>query len=525
MNERADDRDHDTVFAPQDDASARSGMVERVLPWLLLAVYASLCLTLWLGDEWLSSWDSAVYLMTGRSLAEGGGYAFQGLPYSLRPPAFSWILSFFLSDGAFDPGAINALVMACAATAVAAVFVVFRRVHGTWIALAAALLSGLSPAYVANFNRILSEYPFQLLTFVGFFCVLASDARARGWLLWAACAGLSLGLAMWFRSVAVLVVPGFFVAGLARRDRWRWWTGALVPTMLLVVLALPWIQASRSALAEAPSPSEQWLLHDYATAMFHVDPGDPASEWVGVAGFVERIGVNGSELVSELAWSCTGSRSVPLRIVVALVLALGWLASVRRRPTVLDWFAAVYTVLVLTYFTYAQRLVLPLMPFVPLYLLVALCQLGRTLAGSRVSAVVAPAMVAPAVVALGVVVLSVGTARTLPDSLHPESQDNGRLGRRWADNTVTAQWIQEHTPADAVLLCRRAPELAFLSDRRAYTYRFPRQPGLIERYDADYVLFDAPPPTDVRAEVEAASLESWTLPSVARGGIVVHRVR
>jgi len=500
------------------------GALERWLPWVLLSAYAALCLTLWLGDQWLSSWDSAVYLMTGRSLAEGGGYAYQGLPYSLRPPAFSWILSFFLSDGAFDPATINVFVMACAAAAVAAVFLVFRKVFGTPIALAAALLSGMSPAFVANFNRILSEYPFQLLIFAGFGCMLASEGRRRGWLFWSLCAAVSLGAAMWFRSVAVLVVPGFFVAGLMRRDRWRWWLGALLPAALVVVMALPWISASKAALAQAPSPSEQWLLYDYGSAMFHVDPGDPASDWVDFEGYVQRIVVNGTELGSELAWMCTGSRSLPVRVAVALVLLAGWIVSVCRRATVLDWFAAIYTVLVLTYFTYAQRLVLPLTPFVPLYLLVALDQLGRALSPHKTSA--SKVLSSRATVAVGVLLLALATWRTLPDSLHPEQQNGGRLGNRWADNVSTARWIREHTPEDAVLLCRRAPELAFLSGRRAYTYRFPREPGLVARHDVDYVIYDAPPPAEVRSETESASLKRWTLPSASRaGGVIVHRVR
>ncbi|MFT7462397.1 MAG: 4-amino-4-deoxy-L-arabinose transferase-like glycosyltransferase [Pseudohongiellaceae bacterium] len=501
------------------DGSLNDGapsVLERWLPWVLLSAYAVLCLTLWLGDQWLSSWDSAVYLMTGRSLAEGAGYAYQGLPYSLRPPAFSWILSFFLSDGAFDPGAINALVMACAAAAVAAVFVVFRKVYGTWIALAAALLSGTSPAFVANFNRILSEYPFQLLVFVGFGCVLAADARRKGWLFWAACAGLTLGAAMWFRSVAVLAVPGFFVGGLLRADRWRWWAGALLPTVMVIAIALPWISASKVALGQAPVPSEQWLLYDYGSAMFHVDPGDPASEWVDFSGYIHRVGVNGTELASELAYTCSGSRSVPARIAVILLLAVGWLVSVRRRATVLDWFAAIYTVLVLTYFTYALRLVLPLMPFVPLYALLAL----RALASS------AGKLPSLAAVALGVLLLAAANGGTLAESLNPADQNGGRLAQRWADNATTAQWLRDNTPEDAVLLCRRAPELAFLSERRAYTYRFQRQPGLAKRHDVDYVIYDTQPPKDVGKNAEAASLQSWTLPSASRSGrVLVHRVQ
>jgi 4-amino-4-deoxy-L-arabinose transferase-like glycosyltransferase len=501
--------------ASSPDEPVQRSALERFVPLLLLGTYGAFCLTLWLGAEWLSSWDSAVYLLTGRSLAEGGGYVYHDIPYALRPPGFSWVLSFFLADGAFDPGAINAFVMACAAAAVAAVFFVFRRVHGTWIALAAALLSGTSPAFVANFNRILSEYPFQLLLFAGFGFVLASDERRRRWWVLAGLAGVALGLAMWFRSVAVLVLPGIFVAGLMRSDRWRWWAGALLPCVLVIGLALPWISWSKTALTQASVPSEQWLLYDYATAMLHVDPGDPASDWVTPGGFVERVVSNGGDLASELAWTCAGTRAVPVRIVVMLALLLGWVLSVMRRPTVLDWFAAVYTVLLLTYFTYSLRLVLPLMPFVPLYLLVLLQRVKLTGRAAAVSAV-----------AVGVVALSIGNARTLSDSLHPELQNEGRFGYRWADNETLATWVEQNTAEDAILMCRRAPELAFLTGRRVYTHRFPRAPGMLERYDIDYVIVDAMLPAELRSEIESTSRRRWTLRAAAPGKkLVVHKLR
>ena len=55
-----------------------------------------------------------------------------------------------------------------------------------------------------------------------------------------------------------------------------------------------------------------------------------------------------------------------------------------------------------------------------------------------------------------------------------------------------ARWIRENTSEDAVIMCNQAPVLALLSNRLTYSYRFPRTPNIITKYDVDYVLIDAP---------------------------------
>ena len=489
-------------------------------------MYAVSCLTAWTDATLRLDWDSAVYIMTARSLDAGDGYAYQGDPFTLRPPALAWLLTFFAIDGDFDQGPLNAFVMLLAAGCVVAVFVVFRRLHGTLVALAAALLSGLSPAFVGNFNRILSEYPAQLLLFVGFGCALVADERRRHWWVWGALAGLALGAAVWFRTVAILALPGLFVAGLRQDDRWRWWRGALLPAGLALALALPWIAWSKSTLAEPPTPSERWLLHDYGTALLHEDPGDPTSPRVTLAGFAERVTNNGADLAAELANTCFGVEHLGVGSVLAALVVLGWALSVWRRPTVVDAFFAAYTILTLLYFTYAQRLALPLAPFAILYLLVVAQRFGEHLQRRATSAAEPSGRRTAGAVILVTALFAIGPARTLSDSLHPELREGGKIATRWADNVALAEWVVENTPDDAVLLCRWAPQLAVLTGRRTHTWRFRRDDGLLKRYDVDYVVSQAAPPAAVMREIQRASVRRWDLPgSSADSTLVIHQVR
>jgi hypothetical protein len=56
---------------------------------------------------------------------------------------------------------------------------------------------------------------------------------------------------------------------------------------------------------------------------------------------------------------------------------------------------------------------------------------------------------------------------------------------------AVANWILENTSPDAVLLSKHGPILEVLTGRRAFSYRFARDENLLDRYPADYALFEA----------------------------------
>lgn len=495
-----------------DDRHTAWRLVFRYLPWAALGVYALYCIVFLVEPTWRPEWDGAIYLLTGRALALGEGYTYLGQPFFLRPPGLSWMLSLLVDNDAYNFHTVNLWVMVCAVAMVVTVYIAIRPLHGTWMALAVALLSGTSPLFLGCFNRVLTEFPFTASLFASVALLHKSAERGPRWWLWAVGGGLTLAAAVYLRTVGVLMVPALLLLGVKRDKGWQRWRAA-VPVAIVILLVLPWLEHSREVAAVAPRPSEQLLLHSYSTAMWHQDPGDPDSPAVSPAGWMKRVEQNGSGLVRDVAKVTVHVDGVVLRTGLVVLLLAGWGMAVRRKPTLLEWFAASNLLLLLTYFTNAERLLMPLTPLLYLYLLLPLEAATRWLTGHFGRRAVAGQL-------LVVAALFTANAVSLPRRLAPRDRPIGARaarGQRWEE---LATWLRDNTPEDAVILCSRAPQVALLSGRTAYTYRFLRTPAPLTRYGVDYAVIDSATPPWILEYVQGRTDEYWELPSQVPGSAI-----
>jgi len=477
-------------------ASKRAAFLRSFIPWTLLWLYAAVCVLYCADAWWRPDWDGAVYLLTGRSLAEGEGYTYLGEPFFLRPPGLPLLLSFFVEDGTFDFRAINLVLLGFAGLAVAMIFLALRPLYSVWIALGAALLTGTSKLFTHFFNYALAEYPYFAAFFLGVILHQFSvRVRARWW--WPALlGGLAIALAAYLRTAAVLALPGFLLASLLRcRGRQR--LAGLLLSAVVVVLLVPWFGYARFAAARATVPIEQDLQFDYTTAMLHEDPGDPASPLISGSDWITRIRFNGDLLLDELVLSTFHVERSGLlsRSLLCLLVAAGMLISVRRGSIFYEWLAVVYAAVLLSYFVYASRLLTPLIPLVYLYLLLVADAAGRWLGRRFRRPPIGP--IGPIGrngrnARIGTLLAGLVFASLLPGNLANFRKHMSTRSDPVPTYRQLADWIRANTAEDAVLLCNQAPTISVLSNRTAYTFRFPRSFDLIETYDPDYVILDGP---------------------------------
>ncbi len=491
---------------------------------LALAAYALCALAVWAEPDWRPEWDGALYVLTGRSLAEGGGYRYQGEPFTLRPPGFPWLIS-LVSDGPFDPARLNRLVMGFAAASLAAAYFAFARDRGRGIALGAALLAGTSPLVVECFNWVLSEFPFMTLLYLGFgFAGLAAAGpRPR---LAALLATLALAGACWVRTVGAVALPGLGLLALVQptSERRARFLGVLGATLLLCA---PWWLWARATGGEA---SDQLYLVDYATALLRVDPGDPASAWLSPGAWLARLEQNGVWLLRTLGDATLGAFHAGAGVLVAALVGAGVLRAWRAAPSLGDTFLVGYVALLLAYFVHQLRLVVPVVPLVYLHLLGGVAALGELVGRA------APRLPARRLaVGFACAALLYANAARLPRALDQRSApmitDMGAqmtLGARWNDVRRVAAWIRENTPPDAVILAHDAPLYALLAERRTYTHRFAPGPQLLRRVAPDFVVFDRRSREGQRfaALVASVATRRWiVLSDQFEGGIAVFALR
>lgn len=466
----------------------------RFVPLAALAVYAGGCLFLWAEAAWRPEWDGALYLMVGRSLALGEGYRYLGEAFILRPPGLPWLVSLLFPDGSFDPALMNRVLMGFAATAVGAIWFSVRVQYGVWIALAVALLAGTNPIFVRMFNFVLSEFPFLTFLFLSFGCLQYADRRGPRWVLWALAGAIFLSAGFYVRAVTLLALPGVLLVGLQHDRGWQHWRG-LLPLLAIAVLLLPWTIYAWNATLVAELPEDQLLAFDYSSITFRVDPGDPSSAWLSGAQWLERIANNGASLRRELTLATLFQTGAWAQAALGTLCLGGLAVALRRRASIHEWFAIAYAALVITYFSYSFRLIVPLLPFVYLYLLTAAAGLGAILA-RRVPGLRLRVALPGGLFALLLTLNLIPLRANLDPSLW--GPPGVRLVESWIDIDRVAAWVEANTEANARLLVARAPMIAVLTGRTVYSYRFldrlPPDPSPFERYRPDYVIFDNPTP-------------------------------
>ena len=496
-----------------------------LLACLPLSVYSVLAFAFFVRDHWVPGWDSAIYLLTARSLAAGTGYSYLGNAFYLRPPGFSWLLSLFVRDGGFDFHLLNLMIMAFAVATVWLVFFIFRPRTGTGWALLIALLMGTSRLYVLNVGWIMADFPCLLLLYSGLALLdpAASDHKRescgrREWMLLMA-GSLLLAASAYMRTAALVAAPGVIVAYFLRRRGWGRLTG-LVAVVIIVVLIAPWLYHTGQESAKAERPSEQLLVFDYKTAVFHVNPGDPDSDMLSASMWKDRILGNAGSLVRDGAYWIFGTRNRWVSYALAAVVLLGFIVGLGRKTSMLDWFALVYVGVLLGYFAFARRLLLPVVPLAFVYILQALRFAARRAgqASSR-ALILRAAVVVAAVCLLGLNILAVtvwsdGTAGGLAGGPATEA---GKMAQMRQDQRMIGDWLRSNTTDDATILAGPAPILSLLSGRNVYTYRVRSAQHVLERHHIDFAVYAWWSPRWGEDKVIPRARLKWTLPSSLPG--------
>ncbi len=304
--------------------------------------------------------DSHIYLALANSLAQHGAYVETWRPGSpphvKYPPTYPAVLAIMILAGAKTWGAFTALSLFCTGLATGFCFLWLRRRTGVWTAAALSLLFGIAPALLDASSWIMSE-PMFLALMLASLWLLTPDAGSEHRLeprTRHLAAGLILVAATCFTRSAGLPLAAAAALCLAQDRRRRVLAGVGALFALPVVL---------------------WRFRSYV-GEFRDNSGGPVD-------LVWRVGDNlWRYAVEYVPGSLTGVHGAMPAGLVGLALAglalVGWLASMRRRPGVAEYFFALYGGLVL-WWPGVLRYALPLLPLVLLYATDALAFLGRRL--------------------------------------------------------------------------------------------------------------------------------------------------
>ena len=392
----------------------------------------------------LSSWgDNARHVVLANSLADGRGMREINHPaaplHMITPPGLPLMLAPLVAVDGDGILAMKLLVLLLFAASGPLLFWLAKdRLGDRWALVAAVTL--LTNASAIHFSHlIMQEVPYIFFT-LGAALLFQRSEAARGTAAALLLTAAAL-VAVWsneVRTVGVSLLVGMAMCLLVNR-RWRRLLGFLVVSF-----------AARTGAGLLSSGDSLSIVQ----FLFQVDPYNPEygsltlsqlayqsarDFWLYLTDVLPQV-----VLGSDLGWAGA--------LVVLVPLTIGLLGGLRRREMAVFYFGGFLSLLALWPSVWrVNRLILPLLPFILLYLFGGLRwlqkRLGRWLPAGRRINVALVAGFAAAVIACNLGA-AVQRATKAPD-------------QRWVNYYGVSTWLGKNVTGNAVVMCRK-PYLTYL---------------------------------------------------------------
>jgi hypothetical protein len=436
------------------------GKISRcLLVTLLLLVVGIVHLwTLRPGQNW--GGDFSMYMQQAKNLAEGLPYSTTGYIYNpgyatIGPPTYPPVCPLLLAPvymvAGLDYEAMKLAMVASLVFSLLFMFLIFRKELSYWPSLAIVALVGFNRCFLGDANSIGSDLPFMALLYLTIFLIQkaydtqaydtqAADPPRLGYLLPAA---LLIFASYSARTVGIVLLPAVLLYDLLRYRR------ITLPAVLSVVV-FGTAAVAQSLLMKSTDAS---YLDQY-----NVGPGV----------FLH----NAMCYVMELAafWH-NAYFKLPGAILAAIITALalwGYVASVRRKVTVLEIFPVLYVIAVLLFPGYAGRRYLQ--PIFPIYLYFAA-------QGLRQVWLMRNAAIRRTVFAVLLLGITVSYAASFT-RLELEVTE----GATKPESMAMFDFIIKQTDPDDVMIFIKPRVMALLTERRTSVYHMPSEDSQLWDY-------------------------------------------
>ena len=452
----------------------------RLVLTVILGVNLFLCLALFDPKPYCGG-DNAYYTILAQSLLQTGDgystYIATGIPepFTIFPFGYPLILAPLIALFGVNLLLFKFLSLAIAMGSVILLSVLVRPLLSPlqWAVLTLAV--AVNPEIINFSHWILSDIPFfffSLLSLIFFLQSEASERERPGYRFWLAV--FCIAIAIHFRQIGV----AFTVAGFAYYAISRKWRKLTAYTLGLTILVSPWM-IRNILVQEVNYASIQDLF--FLKAQSYPDLGT-----LDVQGMGARISGNirsySTDLIASSLVLGFGSVQNGNGIIVGVIsfcltvlILLGFSRNLFSRTSILKLYFIIYTGIILIYPSCEIRYLLPLVPFLIMYLAngvtAVVCSIKRTPATSTISWVLV--VFAVAMTSLGMQVVRIpANLQMIRQYLHGDRYA-GYLPS-WRHFFEAADWARENTSESSVFTVRK-PSLFYLqSGRKSTQYSLSR---------------------------------------------------
>lgn len=433
-----------------------------------------------------SFWDDAHYIILAESLADGTGYRLTNFPDApveeAFPPGYPLLLTPLVTLFPENFVPLKLLSLAFWIASLPLLYRLFARRLPPAQAVALAALAALNPFLIGMATTVMSEAAFL------FFSLLTLNLLQL-WEMGAAkrplrrqlpllAAGLVSGLfTVLLRTIGITLLGGIGIYLLWKYGRrYAKYLLALFIGGAALIIPLAWFNARNGgALFFSPLYFEhvKYVSQQFISLALDGQKAVQVAARVFAGALVPVLDLSQFETV----FSRTVTQGVILLVVLATVA--GFVIALRRFQAS-DLYVLFYAGILYFWIVYTDelriRLLLPVLPFLYLYLLLAVHALaGRFhVLRERQMTVMATAVF---------LILCASFARNLHQWQHP-------LRHEIIDLSTGAEWLRANSPQDAIVMTANpAPDYLYL---RRQTINYPDSDielaGYLEQHNVDYVL-------------------------------------
>jgi 4-amino-4-deoxy-L-arabinose transferase-like glycosyltransferase len=431
--------------------------------------------------------DDSIYVTTAKAMASGQGYRIVSLPYepaqTKYPPFYPFLLSLIWRANSHFPQNLSLMIWLSIATTLVFLAITFRYLitqgYATpWQASIVVAMTAFNAWTIVFSTSVVSEMLYAMLSVAGLYLAERYEKGSRRW-LGGAGLGVVLGLAVMTRTSGISLVCAVAAYLVVR----RLWRRALLPVAIASLFVIgwsTWCHFNRTTVDGVNVAFYTNYFRDVGEVIGSLQTLNNASKpevLLTIAG-KNALGL----ILVSIPLVCSGlnnvwmpgSQGAPVVVSLFFVLVIFMLivTNVVRRLSsglrLLYFYLFFYLALHLpTPYTTYDRYLVPLLPFLLLFLVTELSRLTSTVRGELKRRRGLGDGLGSGVVGLAIFATVGVIAYGYVAGIRLQIASSSRLSGKAAEEEQVTEWIMSHTDSSDVLICYRDPVYYLHTGRKA----------------------------------------------------------
>ncbi|MBD3182339.1 hypothetical protein GF312_08610 [Candidatus Poribacteria bacterium] len=451
-------------------------MIKKWHVSILLMIPIGVIYALVISVHWKPTWDSATYIMLGKSLITFNGFKYMGIPHTKYPFMFPLMLAPIIGIFGKNFLLMRIFIVLTALGSIYLTYWLFSRKYNFWFGMGMMLMTAASFPLMFESTRILSDIPYMFFSLLAL-VFIRRYAKEEHWKNKNAYISVILMLVSFFtRYIGMALFAGTMLYMLINSSgnlKLRFKKIVFIGIIFLIP-ASAWMIRGAVIRHINPHPPGLREFLSYEKELVVTNPSDPHSDNVRWNNFVSRIKNNEiyyERLIGDIIHGKSADMKTRSRIL-SIIFLVGFVYCLIRYRDVFEYYVFFY---ILTYILWTSlqghRFLVPMIPFIFYYFVKAVLIIPHVLRliinkikpSEHVWFIIKSTLVV--LMAFLAIYLNFEADRNIIKAERIKPYYTGTL----AEFLNSLEWIKDNTSPDTVIISGRSPWVYMITERKTFT--------------------------------------------------------